>query len=114
MKTIRREVLSVSGAAGLAQKALQGLVIGVAFVYTNGNSSTNAEVFEQVGSYRKLIATNDGSATDTWHTVQEQSRNGAGTLTGSYAPHPIAGNVKLEVDSGNANQTTEVFLWIIP
>jgi hypothetical protein len=111
---IQRKRLKVNGASGTDRDALNGVVVKVAFVYTGTtNASTNAEVFEQVGDYRATIATNDSSATNIAYPTQAESRDPTGTTTGNYLPPSVAGDVVLEVDSADADQVTEVYLWIV-
>lgn len=114
MKLAYREVLKVNGASGIDRKALEGWIISVAFIYSGTtNSNTNAEVFEQVDNYRKPIASNDASATNTSFPLGNQSKDATGTDTGHYIAPLVAGDVVLEVDSADANQVTKVYLWML-
>lgn len=109
---IRREVLSVEGEGGLDRKAIRGRIIAVGFTYQNGNAGTNATLFEQVDDYRRTLAAASSSATDTVYPLEAQSKDETATDTGSYEPPGVAGDVVLEVDSGDSNQVTRCYLWL--
>lgn len=113
MKSIYREVLTVNGANGTDRKAIEGMIIEVAFVYSGTtNANTNVTVFEQVDNYRKAIAANSSSATNTSFPVANQSYDASETATGQYTPPVVSGDVVLEVDSADAAQVTKAYLWI--